>query len=72
MSTQNRKIKPKLTKEVIDARRHLAVNGWQQVDAAAALGVTPVHLNYVLRDRRPSARLLVAILDLGASPNPTW
>ena len=73
MPPANRKPKaPDLPREIVAARRHLAIHGWQQVDAAEALDVSPVHLNYVLRNRRPSARLLARIMTLGAAPNPVW
>lgn len=64
---------PTITKrspEVQAARNHLRRHGWTQVDAARRLGVSTVHLCYVLTDRRVSNRLLIAIRQLPENPIP--
>lgn len=52
------------------ARNHLRRHGWTQADAARELGVSTVHLCYVLTDRRISHRLLRDIHALPENPNP--
>ena len=52
------------------ARNALRAKGWTQAAAAKVLGVTPIHLCYVLNGRRESRRVLTAIQALPANPNP--
>lgn len=52
------------------ARNLLRRKGWTQVEAAKALGVTPIHLSYVLNARRESRRIINAIHDLPENPSP--
>ena len=52
------------------ARNALRRKGWTQAAAAQALGVSGVHLNYVLNARRESRRILSAIDHLPENPNP--
>jgi transcriptional regulator with XRE-family HTH domain len=52
------------------ARNALRDKGWKHADVARQLGVTPVHLSYVLTGRRESQRILTAIADLPKNPNP--
>ena len=52
------------------ARNALRRKGWTQAAAAEALGVTPIHLNYVLNARRESRRILSAIDALPENPTP--
>jgi transcriptional regulator with XRE-family HTH domain len=52
------------------ARNALRRKGWSQVQAAGVLGVTPVHLSYVLNGRRESRRILREIDCLPENPNP--
>jgi transcriptional regulator with XRE-family HTH domain len=49
---------------VQSARNALRRKGWKQAEAARHLGVSAVHLNYVLNGRRESKRLLNAIARL--------
>lgn len=55
---------------VQEARNTLRRKGWKQADVARRLGVTPVHLSYVLNGRRESQRILTAISHLPNNPNP--
>jgi transcriptional regulator with XRE-family HTH domain len=64
--TANKKRPP----EVQAARNALRRKGWTQAGAAMALGVTPIHLNYVLNARRQSRRILKAISSLPENPTP--
>ena len=52
------------------ARNALRTKGWTQAAAAAALGVTPIHLCYVLNGHRQSRRVLNAIRHLPPNPTP--
>ena len=52
------------------ARNALRAKGWTQVEAANQLGVSKVHLCYVLTARRISASLLRRISKLPNNPNP--
>ena len=52
------------------ARNDLRRKGWTQVQAAGVLGVTPVHLSYVLNGRRVSRRILEKIQNLPENPTP--
>jgi transcriptional regulator with XRE-family HTH domain len=52
------------------ARNALRSKGWTQADAARALGVSAIHLNYVLNARRESRRLIRDILNLPENPTP--
>ena len=52
------------------ARNALRSKGWTQAAAAQVLGITPIHLCYVLNGRRESRRVLTAIAHLPANPNP--
>lgn len=52
------------------ARNALRRKGWTQVQAAKVLGVTPIHLSYVLNGRRESRRILNAIEHLPENPTP--
>jgi transcriptional regulator with XRE-family HTH domain len=64
---------PSITKRppaVQDARNAIRRKGWKQVDVARLLGVTPIHLSYVLNGRRESRRILTAISRLPSNPNP--
>lgn len=56
--------------EVQAARDHLRRSGWTQAGAARRLGVSTVHLCYVLTDRRISKRLLNAVRHLPPNPDP--
>ena len=60
----------KRSPEVQAARNHLRRPGWSQAEAARHLGVSTVHLCYVLTDRRISKRLLTAIRHLPENPIP--
>lgn len=55
---------------VQQARELLRRKGWRQAEVARELGVTPVHLSYVLNGRRESKRILAAIADLPSNPQP--
>lgn len=52
------------------ARNTLRRKGWTQVQAAKVLGVTPIHLSYVLNARRESKRILreIALLPDNLTP----
>jgi len=52
------------------ARNALRSKGWTQAAAAAVLGVTPIHLCYVLNGRRESRRVLTAIAQLPPNLDP--
>lgn len=60
----------KRTADVQAARNTLRAKGWTQAAAASVLGITPIHLCYVLNGRRESRRVLNAIQQLPANPNP--
>lgn len=64
--TSNKKRPP----QVQAARNTLRRKGWSQVQAAKALGVTPIHLSYVLNGRRESRRILreIALLPENLAP----
>lgn len=65
-ATANKKRKP----EIQAARNHLRRKGWTQAAVAKQLGITPIHLCYVLNGRRESRRVLHAIAELPDNPNP--
>jgi hypothetical protein len=50
--------------EVQEARNILRRKGWSQIQAARALGVSAIHLCYVLNGHRVSRRLLTSIRNL--------
>lgn len=52
------------------ARNALRRKGWTQVEAAKVLGVTRIHLSYVLNGHRGSRRLLNAINALPENSTP--
>lgn len=56
--------------EIQAARNHLRRKGWTQAAASRRLGVSTVHLCYVLTGRRESRRLLAAIMALPENPDP--
>lgn len=56
--------------EVQEARNTLRRKGYSQFTGATALGVTRVHLTYVLNGRRVSRRILDAIKELPENPEP--
>jgi hypothetical protein len=58
------------TSSVQAARNALRAKGWTQAAAAQVLGVTPIHLCYVLNGRRESRRVLTAIQHLPTNPDP--
>mgnify|MGYP003894401437 CR=1 FL=1 len=60
----------KRTPEVQAARNDLRRKGWSQAEAARELGVSSVHLCYVLTGRRNSKRILTAIHNLPENPIP--
>ena len=60
----------KRSPEIQDARNQLRRKGWSQEAAAEQLGVTRVHLTFVLNGRRQSRRILSAIQELPENPNP--
>lgn len=60
----------KLPPLVQDARNTLRAKGWSQASAAAVLGVSSIHLCYVLNARRESRRLLNGIANLPPNPKP--
>lgn len=64
--TSNKKKPP----SVQAARNALRRKGWTQAEAARVLGVSSIHLNYVLNARRESRRLLNAIDELPENPTP--
>jgi len=61
---------PKRSPEVQEARNTLRRRGWTHETAAEALGVSRVHLTYVLTERRQSRRILNAIAALPDSQIP--
>lgn len=63
-------VNPKRTPEILEARMTLRNRGWNQTSAARHLGVSAVHLCYVLNGRRTSRRMLTAIRHLPSNPNP--
>jgi hypothetical protein len=56
--------------DVQAARNSLRAKGWTQSAAAQVLGITPIHLCYVLNGRRESRRVLNAIAALPNNPKP--
>jgi transcriptional regulator with XRE-family HTH domain len=56
--------------EIQAARNALRRKGWTQKAAAARLGISNVHLCYVLTGRRTSRRVLTAIAALPENPDP--
>lgn len=73
MQTLTRMIPTTTTKRppaVQAARNALRAKGWTQAAAAAVLGITPIHLCYVLNGRRESRRVLSAIQHLPTNPDP--
>ena len=64
--TANKKRPP----EVQAARNALRRKGWTQVAAAKALGVSPIHLSYVLNARRESKRILREIAKMPENLTP--
>ena len=52
------------------AKQHLKSLGWSYRRAAPLLGVTHIHLAYVLNGQRQSRRLLSEISEMGPSPTP--
>lgn len=56
--------------DVQAARNELRRKGWSQAAAAARLGVSAIHLCYVLNGRRVSRRLLQAIHALPENSSP--
>jgi transcriptional regulator with XRE-family HTH domain len=52
------------------AKHNLRAQGWSMRRAADELGVTHVHLAYVLSGARESRRLIEAAAALGRSPVP--
>lgn len=65
-ATANKKRKP----EIQAARNNLRKKGWTQAECAKRLGISAIHLCYVLNGRRESRRVLHAIADLPDNPNP--
>lgn len=61
---------PNRPPEIQEARSTLRRKGYSQFSGAAALGVSRVHLTYVLNGRRVSARILRAIQELPENPTP--
>jgi len=64
--TANKKRPP----DVQAARNALRTKGWSQAQAARQIGVSTIHMNYVLNARRESRRLLRAIHQLPVNPTP--
>lgn len=64
------KHKPKFPADVQAARNALRIKGWTQKQAAELLGVSYVHLNYVVTNLRTSAKLIRRIHQLPENPNP--
>lgn len=60
----------KRSPEIQAARNELRRKGLSQEAAAGLLGVTRVHLTFVLNGRRQSRRILSAIQELPENPNP--
>lgn len=56
--------------EVQEARNRLRRKGWMIKEAAVQLGVSTVHLSYVLNARRQSRRILAAIENLPENTRP--
>jgi predicted transcriptional regulator len=52
------------------ARNELRNKGWKHAEVARLLGVSTVHLSYVLTGRRESRRILDAISNLPHNPDP--
>ena len=55
---------------VQDARNTLRAKGWTQAAAARHLGVSAIHLCYVLNGHRVSKRILRAIASMPPNPKP--
>jgi transcriptional regulator with XRE-family HTH domain len=60
----------KIPAPVQEARNTLRRKGWTQADAARVLGVSAVHLCFVLTGKRESRRILNAITHLPENPRP--
>jgi len=52
------------------ARNELRKKGWKHAEVARLLGISTVHLSYVLNGRRESRRILNAISELPNNPDP--
>ena len=65
-ATANKKRKP----EVQAARNILRRRGWTQAEVAKRLGISPIHLCYVLNGRRESRRIINEIQHLPENPTP--
>jgi ribosome-binding protein aMBF1 (putative translation factor) len=55
---------------VQSARNALRRKGWSQADLAKRLGISPIHLCYVLNGRRESRRIINEIQHLPDNPSP--
>jgi len=64
------RLTPSKAPSVQAARNALRSKGWTQAAAAQVLGITPIHLCYVLNGRRESRRVLNAIAHLPQNPDP--
>jgi transcriptional regulator len=60
----------KLSPEVQAAREALRDKGWTKAEVARQLGLTRIHVSYVLNGHRQSRRILSAISRLPKNPNP--
>jgi transcriptional regulator with XRE-family HTH domain len=60
----------KLNPEIQAARNALRRKGWSQAQVAARLGISRIHVCYVLNGRRESRRVINAILHLPENPTP--
>lgn len=60
----------KRSPEIQAARNELRRKGFSHATAASLLGVTRVHLTYVLNGRRQSRRILEEIRNLPENPTP--
>lgn len=60
----------KRSPDIQAARNALRRKGWTQAAAARHLGVSAVHLCYVLTGRRVSVRLIASIHALPDCPTP--
>ena len=65
-STATKKLKP----EIQAARKALRVKGWSQAQVAERLGISRIHVCYVLNGRRESRRVINAINHLPENLNP--
>lgn len=61
---------PNRSPEIQAARLTLRRKGWSHETAATQLGVSRVHLTFVLNGRRVSRRILEAIKELPENPSP--